>query len=347
MSRRLGARALLSLLWHGPKAIDVVEAALGLGVFRALDEGWTTLDALAARTGTIPHRLEKLLECLESLGLLDRESGATTGARRWRSIEPLEPAARAVVGPESIERDRDRHAWQAIHGRLPAVLRGEAGVPPGAFAWPPSSAEQTARFEQSMAAGIPPIAASFRAARPWPETAGDRPIRVLDVGGGDGALARVLAEEDPRLAIDVYNLETVQPLARARFHGSSAASRLGFVAGDFFAEALPRGYDVLAFVRVLHDWREAQARQLLEKARDALRPGGMVVICEELRSPDRLAIQFFWSYFLIGVDACESRLRELEWYLATLEQLGFEDTRVHEGPFEIITARLRPTAAPR
>jgi hypothetical protein len=113
------------------------------------------------------------------------------------------------------------------------------------------------------------------------------------------------------------------------------------VGGDFLREPLPRGYSALSFVRVLHDWPEDTARTLLRAAFEALPAGGRVLICEEFRTPERLAAQFFWSYFLMGVDACVSRLREVDFYTRALEALGFHQVRVLPGPFELVTA-VRP-----
>src|SRR5262249_61014979 len=121
-------------------------------------------------------------------------------------------------------------------------------------------------------------------------------------------------------------------------HTAGLGGRLGFVGGDFLAEPLPGGYDVLSFVRVLHDWPADVARTLIEKARHALPSGGRIAICEEFRTHDRLAVQFFWTYFLIGVDACTSRLREVEWYTTALAALGFIDIPVIPGPFDIVIA---------
>lgn len=112
----------------------------------------------------------------------------------------------------------------------------------------------------------------------------------------------------------------------------------GTVAGDFLAGPLPTGYDALSFVRVLHDWPADVARMLLEKAKAALLPGGRLVICEEFRTRDRLAVQFFWTYFLVGVDACTSRLREVEWYTEALAGLRFVDIRVIPRPFDVVVA---------
>jgi demethylspheroidene O-methyltransferase len=127
-------------------------------------------------------------------------------------------------------------------------------------------------------------------------------------------------------------------MARSSARAAGLEDRLGFLAGDFLAGPLPGGYDVLSFVRVLHDWPADVARTLLAKARCALPPGGRLLICEELRTPDRLALQFFWTYFLLGADACTSRLREVEWYTEALATLGFADIRVIPGPFDLVVA---------
>jgi SAM-dependent methyltransferase len=136
----------------------------------------------------------------------------------------------------------------------------------------------------------------------------------------------------------VFNLPAVEPLVAERARAAELVDRMGFVAGDFLAGPLPRGYDVISFVRVLHDWPPDVARSLLVKARDALAPGGRLIVCEEFRDHDRLAVQFFWTYFLIGVDACVSRLREVQWYEDALRALGYRDIAVIPGAFDVVVA---------
>ena len=354
---RLSARGLLSLLFNGEKAIDVVQASLEIGLLAELDAGPSTLGALATKLRVVPLRLYKLLDCLETLGFVERtHEGEALLEVAYRGVEPLRAAAMAVVGPESQERDRDRHPWRTIHGHLPAVLRGERGIPEDVFPWPPKGEEQISSFEASMAAGAAPIAESFVAAGPLlfapiaAENAAEnaasnanRALRMLDVGGGDGTLARRLLLAEKNLTIDVYNLPALRPLVARTMDLDGMRGRLGFVAGDFLAEPLPRGYDALSFVRVLHDWPNEIAVALMRKAFDALPPGGRLIVCEEFRDAERLAVQFFWSYFLLGLDACVSRLRESAFYVHALCEVGFVDCRVLRGPFDIVVA-TRPSA---
>ena len=329
----MNARALLGVLFHADKALDLVATARELGLLARLDAGPVSLRALAEATGARPLRLYKFLDGLESLGLVVRAQPSDDVLdARYVSREPLVAAADEVLGEASIERDRDRYPWRALHGRLPEVLAGRLDAQ---FAWPPRSADDVRGFERSMAAGAPPIVEALRAARA--RVFGER-RRWLDVGGGDGTIAAELLAGDPALACDVLNLPAVAPLVREQAEAHGVAGRLGFVAGDFLAAPLPRGYDVLSLIRVLHDWPADVARQLLRAAADALAPGARIVICEEFRTPDRLAVQLFWTYFLIGVDSCVSRLREASWYTEALAALGFVEVEVLPGAFDVIVA---------
>jgi demethylspheroidene O-methyltransferase len=329
----MNARSLLALLFNADKALDLVRTASDLGLLERLDAGPVTLAALSDAVGARPLRLYKFLDGLESLGLIERrQMSDDLLATEYVSREPLTQAFEAVLGEGSIERDRDRYPWRDIHGRLGEVLTGGLDTK---FDWPPVTEEDVRGFERSMAAGCGPINEALVVTRD--EIFGSR-TRWLDVGGGDGTVAETLLRTDPQLTCDIFNLPAVAPLVEERARAAGLADRLGFVGGDFLAGPLPEGYNVLSFVRVLHDWPADVARMLLEKAKQALPLGGRLVICEEFRTHDRLAIQFFWTYFLIGVDACTSRLREVEWYTEALAKLGFVDIQVIPGAFDVVVA---------
>jgi len=345
----MNARSLLSVLFHADKALDLVRTAREIGLIARLDVGPVTLGELAEATGTRPLRLFKFLDGLESIGLVVREQPTDDLlAARYVSRDPLAEAVEAVLGERSVERDRDKYPWREIHGRLGDVLRGHLDA---RFAWPPRDDEDVRAFEASMAAGCAPIIEAFRKAgdavldaacrRCDPDTGSVESVtrrRWLDVGGGDGTVAEALLRERRSLSCDVFNLPLAAPLVVARARNAGLESRLGFIGGDFLSEPLPAGYDVLSFIRVLHDWPPDIARSLLCKAKQALAPGGRIIVCEEFRTADRLAVQLFWTYFLIGVDACVSRLREVEWYTEALAALGFTDIRVIHGAFDLVTA---------
>ena len=330
----MNARSLLSLLLHADKALDLVRTARDPGLLARLDAGPVSLRELAGAVHARPLRMYKFLDGLESLGLVERSQPSDDLlATAYVAREPLAAAADAVLGEHSIERNRDRYPWRELHGRLADVLRGSLDT---RFAWPPGTSEEIRDFERAMASGCPPIIEAFRRAE---GALFDDAARWLDVGGGDGTVMAAVLRGRPQLTGDVFNLDPVGGLVRERARAAEVGDRMGFVAGDFLASALPGGYDVLSFVRVLHDWPPAVARSLLAKARDALAPGGRLVICEEFRDRDRLAVQFFWTYFLVGADGCVSRLREVEWYVEALGALGFTGVTVVPGAFDLVIAR--------
>ncbi len=329
-------RALLHLLFNGARATDVVETAHRLGLLEALEAGPVTLGELSQKYGLVPGRLYKFLDCLESLGLVKREQKTDALIEaRYTAVPGLKEAADKVVGPQSLERDREKYSWGQLHGHLPEVLRGERSMPRESFDWPPQTSDQVAGFEASMAAGLGPVLEVFRThgSKLWREGQ-----RLLEVGGGDGTLAAHLLEQHPGLKVDVYNLPATEPLVARTREKHKLGARLGFVGGDFLREPFPKGYDALSFVRVLHDWPAETARALMKAAYEALPSGGRILICEEFRTPERLTAQFFWSYFLMGVDSCVSRLREVDYYLLALKDLGFRSPEVLPGPFELVAA---------
>ena len=310
-------RTLMGLLNNADKALEVVHAAMELGVLEALDGGAATLGELAYYLGLRPMRLHKLLECLETLGFVSRRQHRDDVTDTvYQPVPGAHRAALEVLG--SSERTR-----------LADVLRDNQG----AVTWPLTGEDEIAAFERGLAVELAPIGESFRAnaSRLWP----GGPYRVLDVGGGNGAFGAQLLADLPGVTVDVYNLTSLRPLVERTRRAGGWGSRLGFVAGDFLTDPLPAGYDVLTFVRVLHDWSNDEVESLLAKAFDALGPGGRVVVCEESRAP---VWEFYWSYFLIGVDRA-GLLRDTDTYRRMLTASGFAGVEVLPGPFDVIAAR--------
>jgi SAM-dependent methyltransferase len=101
-----------------------------------------------------------------------------------------------------------------------------------------------------------------------PEGCGD----ALDVGCGDGLLARKLAGRAKRVTgID----KSPQMIARAREH-AVGHPELAFVEGDFLTAELPAaGYDFVCSVTTIHHMDFAAA---LTRMRELLRPGGTLVV---------------------------------------------------------------------
>jgi SAM-dependent methyltransferase len=104
---------------------------------------------------------------------------------------------------------------------------------------------------------------------------------VVDVGGANAQLSRVLAARHGHLALTTFDLPAVGPIARREIAGAGLASRIEVVAGDFFNDPLPRA-DVIVMGNILHDWNEDGKRKLVAKAHQALTPGGIFIAIENI-----------------------------------------------------------------
>jgi predicted O-methyltransferase YrrM len=107
--------------------------------------------------------------------------------------------------------------------------------------------------------------------------------RVLDVGGGSGALDIELCRRHRHLRATVYDLPFVVETAAANIERAGLTQRVSTIGGDFFADAAyPTGHDAILLSLIMHDWSEADDRRILQKCYAALPSGGAVMICELL-----------------------------------------------------------------
>jgi predicted O-methyltransferase YrrM len=67
------------------------------------------------------------------------------------------------------------------------------------------------------------------------------------------------------------------------------SDRVDVMAGDMFADALPRDHDIHLFSNVLHDWDVEKVRPLLAASFAALPSGGLLVIHDAHLNADKSA----------------------------------------------------------
>jgi demethylspheroidene O-methyltransferase len=123
--------------------------------------------------------------------------------------------------------------------------------------------------------------------------------RLLDVGGGEGAFLAAVAPTAPRLGLGLFDLPAVA--ARAERRLAQFKERATLHPGDFRRDSLPGGYDLISLVRVLHDHNDEPAAALLARVREALAPGGSLIIVEPMagtRGAEPVGHAYFGMYLL-------------------------------------------------
>jgi SAM-dependent methyltransferase len=129
--------------------------------------------------------------------------------------------------------------------------------------------------------------------------------RVLDVGGGSGAFAMAFAKKKPGLEAVVFDLPNVVPLTRDYIAEAGLTDRVTTAVGDYLADPLPRGFDLVFLSAVVHSNSAAQNAALLTSCANALNPGGRVAVIDWVMDDDRVTPPggaFFALNMLVATD---------------------------------------------
>lgn len=160
----------------------------------------------------------------------------------------------------------------------------------------------------------------------------------VDVGTAQGDLAVQIAKANPHLSGIGFDLDQVGPVFAAYVAEKDLASRLRFIAGDFFKDALPRT-DVVLMGHILHDWSLEQKQALIRNAYESLPEGGALVVYEAIIDDERrqnafgllmslnMLIETAAGFDYTGAD-CSTWMKEV----------GFRETRVEHlvGPDSMV-----------
>ncbi|RBP28397.1 O-methyltransferase [Oceanihabitans sediminis] len=97
---------------------------------------------------------------------------------------------------------------------------------------------------------------------------------LMDVGGGYGACISIIKKENPGVKCYLFDLELV-------IEKSMASKDVNLVAGDFFV-SVPKLSEAILLSRVLHDWDDEKASQIINNVYRALPENGNLYIIENL-----------------------------------------------------------------
>ncbi len=133
--------------------------------------------------------------------------------------------------------------------------------------------------------------------------------RIVDVGGGQGEFLRSILEAHPDARGVLYDLPSVVAGAH-ELRGSAVASRCEVVGGDMF-ESVPADGDVYVLKRIVHDWSDGEAVQILKNCREAMGDGGKVVLVEHIVRPAEMSPDLMMLVLVTGRERTEEDFRAL------------------------------------
>lgn len=300
-------------------APDALAAAIAhLDLFTELARAPVDLAGLCARLGLHPRPTDVLCTLLLAQGLLTRSADGL--------LEPT-PTAREFLRAGGPFDARPYYAALAdkpgVADFLKVLRTGRPAHWPGEDApgdWHESMHD--AAFAEAFTAAMdcrgrvlgPALAAAVDAGSLR---------RLLDVGGGSAVYSIALAERFPELAATVLEAEPVDAIARRAVAAAGLEGRIDVVAVDMFATPWPEGHDCHLFSNVLHDWDEAECRELLARSAAALPAGGRILIHDMLLDDDKAGPLWAAEYSVLLSTITQGRLYSAAEIGGWLAALGF------------------------
>jgi demethylspheroidene O-methyltransferase len=340
LTRPLVRRRALDLfdLMAGFVYSQVLLAAVRTRLFEHLADGPKSLPELAQLLNLPERGAQRLLDACNALRLTEPRGEGRYGLGALGAPMPGNEAVAAMV---------EHHCALYADLRDPvALLRGEPATAMAAC-WPyvaddrPGElrAEHVASYSGLMSASQPMVTDELLACYRL-----QAHRHLLDVGGGEGRFVRRLAAEQPHLQLSLVDLPAVAERARAALAADGLAGRVQAHGADFFRDALPAGADVVTLIRVLFDHDDVRVQRLLRSIRQAMAPGGTLLVAEPMRDTagaQAMGDAYFGLYLLaMG----RGRPRSIAEHRELLLAAGFRQVRVLRNPMPLHTRVLAATA---
>ncbi|XP_066345089.1 5-pentadecatrienyl resorcinol O-methyltransferase-like isoform X2 [Miscanthus floridulus] len=159
---------------------------------------------------------------------------------------------------------------------------------------------------------------------------------LVDVGGGHGAAAQVIASAFPRIKCMVLDLPHVVSQATA------SDGNIHFIEGDMF-ESIPPA-DAVLLKNILHDWSDENCVKILQRCKQAIpsrTAGGKVIIIEMVRGSSQgdskiNEMEVIRNMFMLSINGVE---RDINEWKKIFSDAGFsDDYKIMPvlGPFSVI-----------
>ncbi|MES9558228.1 MULTISPECIES: methyltransferase [unclassified Streptomyces] len=300
-----------------------LRAAAAVRVADHMADGDESVERLAEATGTDLRNLGRVLRLLATRGVVQETGGGrfrlTDTGQALRSDAPH--SARAAILMLT-----DPTMWRPA-GEMHRCLTDGGSAFTEIFGTPffdhfARDAETAAVFHDGMAAMSEPENEPIAEAYDFPPTG-----TVVDVGGGHGGLLVEVLRRRPGLHGVLHDQAHV--LTGHRLDHEDIADRWSLSEGDFFS-SVPKG-DLYLLKRILHDWNDEQSATILRNCRQAMTPGGRILVIDAVVPPGDLPHQSK-TLDLMMMTSLVGRERTEEDFTRLFEEAGLRLRRIVPTP---------------
>ena len=277
--------------------LQTVWVASKLGVFDSLAESPKNVAELAQSIKTDERGTKLLLEFLTTTGYVKNNDDKYSNSRmtvKWlERTSPTSFAAGVDFFHNIVFPFWDTHLEESIREGKPSTTLYEwLNHQPGGWEQAQEFFASTARFsapEILSKVKVPPSAK-----------------RLLDIGGGHGLYSIEFCKRYPGLRATVFDQAEPLVSARKNIADSKLGDRVSVQEGDYTKDDLGTGNDVVLLFNIIHAHSPDENIELFKKVANALNPGGILVVQEQIESKTsspaaRSTVQFLGLTFLAAL----------------------------------------------
>jgi O-methyltransferase domain len=310
----------MELIWPAAFVVQSIHVVAQLGVADVLGPEPRTAEELAEVVQVHAESLRRILRALTTLGVFAEDGDGrfqhTDLSRTLRADHEKSVRAWALLLGA-------HYVWRPLGDLYESVRTGTPGFRrlygERFFEWCQTHPKDASVFNAAMTSGsaqrLPAILAAYDFSRFK---------RLVDVGGGHGALLAGILSASPKTRGVLYDLPNVVAGADA-LRASDVAARCEIVGGDFF-ETVPGNGDAYLLSRVIHDWDDDAALTILGNCRRRMEPDGWVLLIEGVsKPPNEPDPNKFLDVWFLGGGGRERTEAE---YRSLLHRAGFALARV-------------------
>jgi cyclopropane fatty-acyl-phospholipid synthase-like methyltransferase len=266
----------LMSLASGHVEARIVQTAVELGIFAALEASPSSAAAIATSRKLNPQATELLLNALTSLQLLNKHSETFSLADISKRFLLLSSAN--YVGDMIRFESSLWHCWE----KLPEAIC--SGKPARSANMYQDDSNETAIFINAMdslvkARGDAEIIANTLN---WDEVG-----ELLDVGSGPATYPIALCQKFGHLHATIFDLPATLNLTRRFVRQAGIEDRVHLIAGDYRKDTIPGNYDVIFLSNIIHGEGYAKNESLIRKLTNNLKLSGRMVIKDHILDDSR------------------------------------------------------------
>jgi SAM-dependent methyltransferase len=244
-----------------------------LDIFTNLDESGTSNSEIVNKLHLNKHACERLLNALVSLGFLTKQNDLffnTTDSFTFLSKKSPDYLGGLM---------HSNHLWNTWSNLTQVVRTGKSASP----------SEINVRGEDWLSPFI--TAMHDRAKKLAPQQLAKIDLTgiksVLDIGGGSGAYSMAFVSGKPEIEATVFDLPNVVPITKKFLEKEGYSGKIKIHAGDYIADDLPKGFDLVFLSAIIHSNSLEVNRDLIKKCFNSLNKDGKIIIQDWIMNNDR------------------------------------------------------------